>query len=371
MSQKEVAILDIGSKSITVLVGSQDVNKTISIRGSYSENYEGFADGELLEPSKFERAIIEAVAGAERITGCKIKKIMVGIPTEFCFCVCKNVCQNFGKPKRITNRDVENLFSAVKLEYKTHTVISRDAVYYVLGENNRVSDPVGLVDYKITACLSFVLASNKFLGQISKALIKTNVEKFGFVSSAYTQALYLFDEAERDKYVLFVDCGYITTTVALVRGRGVLCLSSFSMGGGYISADLARCLRIPFSSAECLNRKIVLCIKPEENDNYDIVIDGAVTPVSMRVANAIVESRVEVIAKGILKCFESWQYNFPDFIPLYLTGGGLSFIKGAKDVIAKNIGKNVLIAQMPYSGLNKPNNSSSMSVLNYALSQGK
>ena len=369
MSQNEVAILDIGSKSITVLVGSQDVNKTINVHGSYSEDYEGFADGELLEPAKFERAIVEAVVGAERSSGRKIKKLLVGVPTEFCFCVCKNVCQNYARPKRITKQDIDNLYLGANMEYKTHTVISKDCVYFVLGKNNRVSDPVGMTDSKIAACLSFVLASNKFLGQVSKALIKTDVEKFGFVSSAYAQALYLFDEAERDKYVLFVDCGYITTTVALVRGRGILNLSSFSMGGGYVSADLARCLRIPFSCAENLNKKIVLCIEPEENDNYDIVIDGTITPVSMKVANAIAQSRIEVIAKGILKCFEGWQFNFPDFIPVYLTGGGLSFMKGAKDEIAKVIGKNVLIAQMPYSSLNKPNNSSSMAVLSYALSQ--
>ncbi len=369
MSQNEVAILDIGSKSITVLVGSQDVNKTINVHSSYSEDYEGFADGELLDPAKFDRAVIEAISGAEKSFGKKIKKLLVGVPTEFCFCVCKNVCQNYAKPKRITKRDVEALYLGASVDYKSHTIISKDCIYYVLGENNRVSSPVGMIESKIAACLSFVLASNKFLGQVSKALVKTNVEKFGFVSSAYAQALYLFDDAERDKYVLLVDCGYITTTVALIRGRGILNLSSFSIGGGYISADLARCLRIPFSCAENLNKKIVLCIEPNENDNYDIVIDGKITPVSMKVANAIAQSRIEVIAKGILKCFESWQFNFPDFIPVYLTGGGVSFMKGAKDEIAKVIGKNVLIAKMPYSSLNKPNNSSSMAVLSFALSK--
>ena len=75
------------------------------------------------------------------------------------------------------------------------------------------------------------------------------------------------------------------------------------------------------------------------------------------------------IAKGIQKCFNAWQYNFPDFIPVYLTGGGLSFMKGAKDLLAKILGKNVEVVSLPYSQLNKTNYSSSMAVLNYALEQ--
>jgi hypothetical protein len=87
----------------------------------------------------------------------------------------------------------------------------------------------------------------------------------------------------------------------------------------------------------------------------------------MKVANAIVESRLEVIARGVQKCFASWQYDFPDFIPVNLTGGGIALIKGGKDYLAKILGKNVEVAKMPFSQYSKVNNSSCMAVLNYAI----
>ncbi|MBR4003808.1 MAG: hypothetical protein IKI95_07170 [Clostridia bacterium] len=371
MAKKHLAILDFGSEKITVLVGSRDVNKSINIKGIGEENYEGFMDGEFIEPKNLERAVGEAIKKAERNSNTQITELCVGVPTEFCYCLCKNVSQNFIKPKKITKKDIENIYNSFKefKEIKTHQVINKDCVYFVLGENNKVSNPIGQVDSKITACLSYILVENSFFNIVNKALMRNNITKVRYVSSTYAQSLYLFDEEQRDRYVLLVDCGYITTSVSLTRGRGLLNLSSFSLGGGYISADLSKLLKIPFASAENLNKKIILSIEPNENDVYDLFVNGSVIPVSMRLANAIVESRIGTIAQGIQKCFSSWQYNFPDFIPIYLTGGGLSFMKGAKDLLARLLNKNVEIVSMPYSQLNKTNYSSSMAVLNYALEQ--
>ena len=371
MAKKNLAILDFGSEKITVLVGSRDVNKSINVIGIGEEHYEGFMDGEFIEPKNLEKAVREAIKKAERNSSTQITELCVGVPTEFCYCLCKNVSQNYPKPKKITQKDIDNIYDSFNefREIKTHQVVNKDCVYFVLGENNKVSNPIGQVDTKITACLSYVLVENSFLNQVNKILMRCNIVKVRYVSATYAQSLYLFDEEQRDRYALLVDCGYITTSVSLTRGRGLLNLSSFSLGGGHISADLSKCLKIPFASAENLNKKIVLCVEPTENDVYDLFIDGGVVPISMKLANAIVESRIEVIAQVIQKCFNSWQYNFPDFIPIYLTGGGLSFMKGAKDLLARLLSKNVEIVQMPYSRLNKTNYSSSMAILNYALEQ--
>lgn len=368
LTSKDVAILDFGSQKITVLVGCKDVNNTIIVKGHYEEPYDGFMDGEFLSPDMLQFSIKNAILGIQRACNCKIMYLTVGVPTEFCYSTCQTVSQSFLKPKRITSEDIDNLFSSVSFDLPTHTLVNKDAIYYVLGENNRVSSPIGQVDSKISACLSYVLVENSFLSTISKALIKCDIVDFNFVSSAYAQGLYLFDDEEREKYALMVDCGYITTTVALFRGRGVLNLSSFSLGGGNIIADLSTCLKIPFDSAESLLRKVVLSIKPKENECYEIATSQGILPISMGVANAIVESRIEDIAKAIRQCFSTWKYQFPDFITIKLTGGGIAFLKGGKDVLARSLGRNVEIVKLAFGELSKYNHSSCMAVLDYALS---
>ncbi len=373
MSQKNLTVLDFGSEKLTVLTGFLDVNNFISVTGNVSEYYEGFADGEFLEPKNLEKAITSVIKKAEQNCLIKIKKLTIGVPTEFCFAMCKNITQNFPKPKEIGEGDIKNLFKQANDfdKIKTHVLTNQDYVYFILGESNKVNNPVNMVESKITACLSYILVEKTFITTVSTILKKIGIKDFNFVCSAYAQSLYLFDDEQRDKYALVVDCGYITTSVWLSRGRGILNLSSFSLGGGHISADLSSCLKIPFASAKTLNKKIVLSVSPTDRDMYDLLIEGEVVPISMKVANAIVESRIEVIAQGIGKCFNLWNFNFPDFIPIYLTGGGLSFIRGAKNLLGKILGKNVEDAKMPYSQLNKSDYSSSMAVLNYALSNKK
>ena len=138
MTDKEVAILDFGSQKISVLVGARDVNNTINVKCTYQENYEGFMDGEFIEPSKLDDVIFSCISGAEKMCDMRIKKIVVGVPTEFCFSVCKNVSKTFLKQKRITKNDIDLLFDSVDIPLKTHTIINRGSVYYILGESNKV-----------------------------------------------------------------------------------------------------------------------------------------------------------------------------------------------------------------------------------------
>ncbi len=367
MAKSDVAILDFGSQKLTILIGQRDVNNTLNVRAKFCSNYEGFMDGEFIEPKNLERAISACVQGVQRVCDVKITSLTVGVPTEFCFSKCFTNTQTFLKPKRITKRDIDDLYLEAKVDYPNFSVLNQDSVYFVLGDNVKVANPLNKVDSKISACLSFVYVKTNFVVKISNILNKLGINKVAFVSSIYAQSLYMFEADQRDHYVLLVDCGYITTSVALIRGRGILNLSSFSLGGGFISADLSKCLKISFQSAEELLRKIVLSIEPGEQDAYDIMVDGRVVPISMKVANAIVESRIEMIAQGITRCFNLWQYNFPDFIPLNLTGGGLSLIKGAKNILSKFVNKNIEITNINNMQYNTPNFSSAISVLNYAV----
>ena len=48
MSRKSVAVLDVRSASVTVLIGERGVNNTFVFKGIHSEAYDGFADAEFL-----------------------------------------------------------------------------------------------------------------------------------------------------------------------------------------------------------------------------------------------------------------------------------------------------------------------------------
>ena len=177
----------------------------------------------------------------------------------------------------------------------------------------------------------------------------------------------MFDPAVRDRYVLLVDCGYITTSVMLGRGDGLLFLNSFSLGGGYITADISQCLKISFTAAESLKRKIDLSWNPKETDSYEIQVNDYITPVAAETANLITEERIMMIGDYIERCLERCEFDFPEYIPVYLTGGGLNFIKGARDVLSKKLGRKVELIAPTLPHTNRPDYSSEIGVLDLAL----
>ena len=201
----------------------------------------------------------------------------------------------------------------------------------------------------------------------SNILAELGIRNAGFLSSCLAESMHLFDPSVRDRYVILVDCGYITTSVMLARGDGLLFLNSFSLGGGYITGDLSQCLKIPFTEAESLKHKVVLSWDANENDTYEVPGKDFVSPFSARVTNQIVEDRLGQIAQYINKCLDRCEFEYPEFIPVYLTGGGINFIRGARDLVARRLGRKVELVAPNLPHISRPDYSSEIGLLDMAL----
>ncbi|MEG1499916.1 MAG: cell division FtsA domain-containing protein [Clostridia bacterium] len=373
MQKREVAILDVGSSKMRILIGERGVNDTFNILGRGDAAFSGFSDGAFIDEGELKYAIGLALSNAETNSGLQIKKLYIGVPAEFSVCECKTISQNYPKRIKINDEEIKNLFSkTVNQEIiKNQFLVNSSAVYYVLDDNRRVLDVLGQKTTKLSALVSNVYADKDFVSKINAILQEIGIEEAEYVSSPLAEAQYLLSNEEKDRFALIVDCGYISTSVALVRGNGLLLLNSFSLGGGHVAADLSQVLKIPFAEAENLKNKIILSVSPEESDCYEIVLSEKTVPVPMKIANSIVSSRVEMIAGLINKCLSLCKQDYPEFINVSLTGGGLSYIKGAKDYIAKSIGRNVNLISPKDPQMNKPHFSSVLGLLDFAIKKNE
>ena len=369
MAKRDIAILDIGSSSITTLIGERGVNNTFKIKGKGTADYAGFSDGTFIEPNELKLAIGLSISNAEISSGVKVSEVFVGVPGEFSNVVTKDVCINFNKRKKINDTDIDQLFY-IGNDYRKHptfTVINQSAIYFSLDNTSRLIDPIGLHSTKLKGFLSYVLAENNFIDFLTDIINEIGIRKVYFLSSCLGDSLYLFDPTLRDRYVLLVDCGYITTSVMLIRGDGLLFLNSFSLGGGYITADISQCLKMSFTSAENLKRKMDLSWNPAPNDIYETRASDYISPVDAITANSIAEDRISMIGEYIQKCIDRCDFDFPEYIPVYLTGGGLNFLKGAKDILSKKLGRKVELVAPTLPHTNRPDYSSEIGVLDLAL----
>lgn len=367
--KEQVAIIDLGSSAIVTLIGECGVNDTLNITGKGEVSYAGFQNSEFLEPENLKFAIASSISNAEELAETKITEIYVGVPGEFSAVVTKNVSLEFPKQKKVTSLDVDNILKTGNTfeNEVNYTLIGNSAIYYSIDDHQKFIDPVGEKAQKLTGFISYMLALKPFLRLMKSIFGELKIKIKGFISSVFAEALYLFDPALRDKYVLFADIGHITTNIALVRGNGLLFMNSFSMGGGYIAADLAQCLRISFGEADRLKNKVVLAWEPTQNDTY--VVEGGenMTSYAAKATNEIVTDRVDMICDYLQKCLDLCPFDVPDFLPLYLSGGGFGKIMGVRNVMSKRLKRQVLRAVPKSLQFVRMHNSSEEGLLSLVL----
>lgn len=341
--RESCAVLDIGSSSVIALIGENGVNDTFNILGKGEVAYAGFQNSEFLEPENLKLVVAQALSNAEMTSDTKVTEIYVGVPGEFCSVVTKAINLTFPKQKRISKFDIENIFKtgddfAGNPEYE---LVNHSVIYFELDGAKRVIDPTSMKAKSVTGNISYILAQREYIKMLNAIFAELKIKVKGFISSNLAECLYLFEPSVRDKYVLLVDVGYITTNVMLARGNSLLFLNSFSLGGGYITSDLSQCLKISFGEAERLKHKIVLGWTPSASDTYEIDGDEYKMTYSAKATNEIATDRIEMICDYIVKCLDNCVYDLPDFLPIHFVGGAFNFIRGIKTVLTKKFKRRV------------------------------
>ncbi|MBQ8468903.1 MAG: rod shape-determining protein [Clostridia bacterium] len=371
MLKKQTTVIDIGSSAIVTLIGERGVNGSFKIAGKGNVSYDGFSNGKFFSPSDLKNVIAMSISNAEQTSNTKVTDVFVGVPGEFCSTYSEELTVNFGKKKKIKQVDLLALMHKGAKKHPTYSIINNSVIYCTLDDGKRLIDPVGKVTSHLSAKICYMMAENNFLDFISQIMAEIGIRHVSFIASTLAESNYLLDPHIRDRYAILVDCGYLTTNVMLSQGDGLLFLNSFSMGGGHITGDLFQVLKIDFNQAESLKRKIVLGWQTGDNETYDLMGKEFISAYSAKTTNEIAEARIEIIASYIQKCLDRCEYEFPDYLPVYLTGGGISYIKGIKDFLGRKLGRKVEIVSPNLAQSTRPDYSSEISLLDAALAQSE
>ena len=367
MAKNEVAILDFGSSKITILVGAKTVNNNFKIIAHGSCEYAGFMNGEFIEPENLSSAISYAKNQAENVYGKKIKRLYVGVPTEFCCNTLERISLYLDKRVRIKQKNIDKLFDSANISYDNFEIINKTPIYYLLDDNNRILNPIGCLTSSLSVLASYISVTHDFYKFLDSIFCEVGVYTIELISSALAESLYLIEPELRQNGALLVDCGFITTSVNAVMFEGITDLKSFSLGGGYITSDLMEVLKIPFESAEQLKRKLILSVSPTADDYYEVLVNNQIERFPVKIVNEICLARIDMIAESINKCLDYFKNKVSFDMQVYITGGGLNFIKGVVPHLESVLNRKVVLTAPSPLQFNKPDLSSSLSLIDAAL----
>lgn len=366
MTKNVAVVLDIGSSKITALVGGKGLNNILTIYAKSSVNYSGFSDGEFFEEEKLESIIGQVLENIETIAKLNVKELTVSVPSEFCISKNKKITVSFNGNKKLTSALVDEIYSKAAEDIENHTLTTIAPIYHILDDKKKIVDikPINKTS-KLTCYVNAIYIENDFINLMNECLSNLGIQKVKYVCSAYCEALYLFNQENRN--AILIDIGYLTTVVAIKKGKGLIQMNSFSLGGGHIMGDLAECLNLSVKQAESLKRRIVLSLKTSPADFYEIENNELCNTkkINAKLANQIVIERLDMfvflLSKVLSNCIKNQQ------MPVCLTGGGIFYIKGAREYISAKLGCNIELIKPAQVEFNRPENSSTVGVLACAL----
>ena len=359
---KDIAVLDVTSRLVSAIVGAKKAQSVFGIKAVSEQACQGYENGEWFDAVDTVQVAKDVLVDAMKKAGSRTKRLFISVPAEFVTVVCKEVSVTLDKTRRVLDEDIDYLLEKGNdFEGSGYETINTSAIYFAIDDNEKLfSDVRGMNAERIEACVSYVLCEKSYLEMFDEVGASLGFKDIRYIATPWAECMGLLEKEQRDKVYMLIDVGYMSTSVALAKGDGILDLKSFSMGGAHIAGDIYEALEVPFELAEEAKRLVDL------NLNYTkdaVLVSSGEDLVRAADALEVAKSRLDVFADIFGDIFKEIEADVPGYMEVYLTGEGIASIRGAKKYLSEQLGKNIEIITPKLPGFIKPEDSSKASVL--------
>lgn len=361
----QIAAIEFGTSKIVTMIARNSGMDRLDIVGSGTVPYDGYSEGEWNTPRQMVQRVRDSIAAAEMEANTKIREIYVGIPGEYVhvYSVEATVDAQDGEITDDTINAVQDAAAdRLRLSESGCMVLHRSPAWFIVDDGKQTMSPVGNGN-RLTAMITFVVADQQFIDDIHEMLGVLNISILGFLSVTLGEALLLLSLDDRDRGSLLIDCGYLNTEISVVQGDAVVYHAMLPQGGGHITADLAMGLNIPMRAAEQIKRNYVFNPDEFDKDSVAEVYDGVGNRITFprEQVREIVERSVDTLADMIGQTIETDAAQFlGPRSQVYLTGGGVALMRGAREYLSGKIGRPVKVTAAKSSKMNSPVYSSAL-----------
>ena len=364
MSSRSVAVLDVRSSEVTVVVGERGVNNTFVFKASKTEPYDGYDESAFFDTDKLSDAVFLAVSAVERICGERLRRLYVGVPGAFTRVIPREQVIGFPKRRTIGHKDLAALFASGREPLDGYRCIRATSMIYVTSDDRRVVDPVGLSSASLSGVLSYFYCSDYFAETMERIFSGMKIE-LSFLPAEYAMATYLIPSETRDEYALFLDVGFMSSSLCVLLGNGVLAQRTYFVGKGQIAAVLMQRFSLPYDAAVALLAKANLFVR-SNSGKTEVSVQGVSYEVDTDELIEAVKEGLDAICEAIGGFLEECSARELDFKPLYVSGEGLAEIRGALEHVSKRVSRvcEMLAPDLPY--YNKPAMSSRIALTDLA-----
>jgi cell division protein FtsA len=324
--EKYIAAVDLGTKRITVLVGTQTASGKFHILTHHEAASQGVVRGEVLNNVEVGGVLKMLIDELRQQTDINIAEVEVyaGVSGRHVRCVGESEKITRNNPAvEISEKEIrylkQEVHTRVKSGYRALDVIPQN---YYLDSGHSIS-PVGICSHRLEAEFRVLMAADFPIGLVERSAQRAGLQLKGLFLSPLAAAEAVLLDDEKAMGVAVVDIGGGTTDVVVYCNNIVRHVAIIPFGSDVITEDIHQGCAIPQRYAEQLKVQYGSCYSDliRENPTYKIPsISGS--EVSHRMLTNIIEARMAEIIEAVEYEIQQSGYAGQLNAGIVLTGGG-------------------------------------------------
>ncbi|MCX7944047.1 MAG: cell division protein FtsA [Deltaproteobacteria bacterium] len=351
MGKKEniIAGIDIGTSKVVSLIAEMK-DSQLSILGFGSVESKGVKKGVIINIEETVNAIAESVSIAERMAGCDVKELYVGISGNHIKGITSKGMVAIKKDE-VSYEDVEKVIDIAKSipvpqEQELIHVLPQE---YIVDKQEGIKEPIGMSGVRLEAKVYLILAATSVVQNIVKCIARAGFSVKQVVYGAYASSFAVLTQPEKDLGVVLLDIGGGTTDIAMFHQGSISFVSSIGLGGVNITNDVAIGLRTPPEDAEKIKKKFgcAMSSRVSKDEYVEVPSVGGKPPRSLarQMLADIIQPRIEEIFELALKELQSTGSMDKIGSGMVITGG-TAYIDGIVELAEDIFGMPVRIGNI-------------------------
>lgn len=367
-----IVSIDIGTSKVCAMVGRVSKNSQLDIIGKGMVQCSGIKKGIIVDIDSTAASIRSAVEEAESSANLKVGSAYVNIHGMHVSVINNKSWISISNANReITQKDMDSVLYSVRDidipdDRQLIDVIPRQ---FIIDGYDEIVDPVGMVGTRLEVDADVIAGKITSVQNIVKSVERANIRIDGIVAEAFATGEIVLTPDEKDMGVIMLDIGGGVTDMSVFQGKRLIFYDSIPVGGDHITNDIAIGLRISSIEAEKIKRQFELALTSlikndqeitildvNENKKKNVKVSEVVEIIEARVYEIFSLCRNQLLKAGIGKSPNSC---------VVLTGAGISYIDGNKQLAQEVFELPVRIASVNQQGISKPEYTAAAGIIRY------
>ena len=304
----KIAVLDLGSYKIKLLIISLDKNNYIDIHAKCSIFSSGIKKGDVSDIEKLSFTIKSCIQSLKKETNIEIKEVYVGINSINFNFTTFGVSRDIGSYEIEEKKDLQSLINLSLGIFYNHNP-NKKIIHFLnsgfyLDKVNNTENPIGLRSNSLDVNFSFISLNKNLISNYEKALNNSGLKVKKYFYSPFASSILSSDQEILEKGFINIDFGFDKTTVTFFENSKLLFSKIIPIGSFHINNDLIKAIDVDKNLAEH--------IKYRYDDIQNNVIDKKIlselnkkkisSDMIIQVINARVDEIIDYIYEIILYC---------------------------------------------------------------------